>query len=83
VRKSIEAWAGCVAGALLDQEYRDKLAAAGFVKIDIEPTRVYTKDDAQQLVSSSSCCGGEVAMTFDLAEMDGAVMSAFVRASKP
>jgi len=83
VHKSLEAWAGCVAGALLDQEYRDKLAAAGFVEIDIEPTRVYTKDDAQEIVSSSSCCGGGVAMKFDPAEIDGAVMSAFVRATKP
>lgn len=83
VRKSLEAWAGCVAGALLDKEYRDKLTAAGFVGVEIDPTRVYTKDDAQQIVSSSSCCGGGAAKEFDAAEIDGAVTSAFVRAVKP
>lgn len=82
VRKSLEAWAGCVAGALLETEYRDKLAAAGFVNIEVEPTRVYTDKDAHEIVSSSSCCGGG-APDFQVADIDGAVMSAFVRATKP
>jgi len=47
---------------------------------DVEPTRVYSKDDAEEM-ASSSCCGGE--MTATLNALDGAVMSAFVRARKP
>ncbi len=82
VRKSIEAWAGCIAGALLDYDYQAKLAGAGFVDITIEPTRVYTKDDAKEIVGSNSCCGGGV-MDFDPAEIDGTIMSAFVKATKP
>jgi arsenite methyltransferase len=88
VRRSLEAWAGCVAGAMLDQEYRDKLSAAGFVNIEIEPTRIYTQDDAKEIVGASSCCSvgsccGEGAGELDLKDIDGAVMSAFVRATKP
>lgn len=82
VRRSIEAWAGCVAGALLEYDYSVKLAGAGFVDIDIEPTRIYTREDADEIVGSSSCCGGGV-MDFDPAEIDGTIMSAFVRAKKP
>ena len=82
VRKSIEAWAGCIAGALLEYDYQVKLAGAGFVDIEIEPTRVYTRDDAAEIVGENSCCGGGV-MDFDPAEIDGTIMSAFVRATKP
>ena len=48
IRKSVELWIGCVAGALEEDEYRAKLAAAGFEAIDIEPTRVYRVDDARE-----------------------------------
>jgi SAM-dependent methyltransferase len=82
VRKSIEAWAGCIAGALLERDYHAKLDAAGFVDIEIQPTRVYTRDDAAEIVGENSCCGGGV-MDFDPAEIDGAIMSAFVRATRP
>ncbi len=82
VRRSIEAWAGCIAGALLEYDYQVKLAGAGFVDIGIEPTRVYSRDDAADIVGESSCCGGGT-MDFDPAEIDGVIMSAFVRATKP
>src|SRR6185503_13069001 len=47
VRRSVELWIGCVAGALEEREYRDKLAKAGFEGIDLEPTRVYTAESAR------------------------------------
>jgi arsenite methyltransferase len=81
VRKSMEMWMGCVAGALLESEYVDKLRAAGFTDVQVEPTRIYTKEDASAMASSSSCCGDDV--TAALATLDGAVMSAFVRARRP
>jgi ubiquinone/menaquinone biosynthesis C-methylase UbiE len=80
VRKSMEMWTGCVAGALLETEYVDKLHAAGFTDIQVEPTRIYTKEDAAEM-ASSSCCGDD--LTAALATLDGAVMSAFVRARRP
>ncbi len=82
VRESMEAWAGCIAGALVETDYRAKLAAAGFVDIEIEPTRVYTRDDAAEIVGENACCGGGV-MDLDPAETDGTIMSAFVRATRP
>jgi SAM-dependent methyltransferase len=81
VRKDMELWTGCIAGALLEDEYRAKLAAAGFAAIDLEPTRIYGREDALEMASSSSCCGGDVEAA--LSALDGAVMSAFVRARKP
>jgi arsenite methyltransferase len=80
VQKSMNLWTGCVAGALLEADYVAKLRAAGFTDIEVEPTRVYTKDDAAEM-ASSSCCGGDMSET--LAGLDGAVMSAFIRARKP
>ena len=81
-RKSMELWTGCIAGALLDTDYEAKLRSAGFSDVGIEPTRIYDKNDAEQMASGASCCG-----TSDLNEtlsaLDGAVMSAFVRATKP
>src|SRR2546428_2064792 len=52
IRQSVLLWVGCVAGALEDIEYRDKLAAAGFEQVDIEPTRVYRAEDARDLLSA-------------------------------
>ena len=77
VRESMEAWAGCLAGALEAHEFLRLLADAGFVDASVEPTRVYTADDAR------SALGEDVAAlaTADLA--DGAFASAFVRARKP
>lgn len=59
----------------------DGFAAAGFTAIDVEPTRIYTRDDAREIAASASCCGGDVEAA--LGELDGAAMSAFVRARKP
>ena len=75
VRKSMELWVGCVAGALKDTEYGAKLAAAGFEQVSIEPTRVYSVEDARPFL------GDDLAAM--AAQMDGKVMSAFVRAVKP
>jgi arsenite methyltransferase len=77
-KKSMELWTGCIAGALLEREYVQKLEAAGFTSIEVEPTRIYTKDDAAEV--ASSCCGDDAEAT--LKALDGAVMSAFIRATK-
>ena len=82
VRKDMELWTGCIAGALLEDEYKAKLTAAGFTDISVEPTRIYGREDAAEIAAGASgCCGGDVEAS--LAALDGAVMSAFIRASKP
>jgi N-acetylglutamate synthase-like GNAT family acetyltransferase/SAM-dependent methyltransferase len=78
IRRSIELWAGCVAGALEESEYRSRLAAAGFEGIEIEPTRVYHVEDARQLLTSAGLDVDAIAPL-----VDGKFMSAFVRARKP
>ena len=78
LRHSIELWAGCVAGALEESEYRAKLAAAGFVEIEVEPTRIYRAVDAGALFEKTGSDSNAVA-----AQVDGAFMSAFVRATRP
>jgi arsenite methyltransferase len=78
-RKSMELWTGCIAGALVDVDYEAKLKAVGFERIGIEPTRIYTQDDVAEMAASSSGPETEAA----LRSLDGAVMSAFVRATKP
>jgi arsenite methyltransferase len=77
IRKSVLLWAGCVAGALEENEYGTKLAAAGFEQIAIEPTRVYRADDAKDLL------GGAGLEASVISQVDGKFMSAFVRAVKP
>ena len=77
VRENVEQWAGCIAGALEESEYRSKLAAAGFDQIDVEPTRIYTAADAQGLFGDNKSIESVVRMA------DGKFMSAFVRARKP
>src|SRR6266513_655078 len=57
IRRSVELWIGCVAGALEEQEYRGKLAKAGFVAIDVEPTRIYRVEDARELLAGSGIDG--------------------------
>ncbi len=79
VKKSMELWSGCIAGALLESEYIDKLRAAGFTDVHVEPTRVFTKDDAAEMACSCGALEAEDA----LKGLDGAMMSAFVRARKP
>ncbi len=78
VRRSMELWVGCVAGALTENEYRNKLTAAGFTDVDVEVTRVYEVEDARAFLTSS---GLDVDAVAPLVE--GKVTSAFVRARKP
>ena len=78
VRRSMELWVGCVAGAMHEDEYRAKLAAAGFGNIDVEPWRVYAVDDARQFLADAGLDADTIA-----AEVDGKILSAFVRAEKP
>jgi SAM-dependent methyltransferase len=78
IRRNILLWVGCVAGALEDTEYRDKLAAAGFEQVEIEPTRIYRAEDARDILSAEGLDVEVIA-----AEVDGKFMSAFVRAVKP
>ena len=78
VRRNMELWIGCVAGALEEMEYRDLLADAGFRRVDVEPTRIYKAEDAAAFLTGS----GLDPATF-AAQIDGKFMSAFVRATKP
>ena len=78
IRQNMLLWVGCVAGALDEQEYRDKLADAGFEQIQIEPTRVYRVEDAREFVSGHGIDADSLAP-----QVDGKFMSAFVRAVKP
>jgi arsenite methyltransferase len=79
IRRSVELWIGCVAGALEEGEYREKLAEAGFEGIDVEPTRVYRVEDAREFLA------GREGIDVDAIapQVDGKFMSAFVRARKP
>ena len=78
IRKSVELWIGCVAGALGEREYREKLAKAGFEAIDVEPTRIYRAEDAREFLAGAGLDADAIAP-----EVDGKFMSAFVRAQKP
>jgi len=78
IRRSVELWIGCVAGALEEREYRDKLAKAGFEAIAVEPTRVYKAEDAREFLAGAGLDAAAIAP-----QVDGKFMSAFVRARKP
>ncbi|MFP5203979.1 MAG: arsenite methyltransferase [Acidobacteriota bacterium] len=78
VRESMMLWVGCIAGALEEQDYIAKLAAAGFSDISVEPTRVYEIEDARQFLEGQGVDVDAVA-----AQAAGTLMSAFVRAAKP
>ena len=78
VRRNMELWIGCVAGALEELEYRDLLADAGFRRVEIEPTRIYRADDAAAFLAGS----GLDPATFT-EQIDGKFMSAFIRGTKP
>jgi arsenite methyltransferase len=78
IRRSIELWVGCVAGALQDSEYVSKLAAAGFEDISIETTRVYKVEDARHFLAAHGMDADSIAQ-----EVEGKFMSAFIRAKKP
>ena len=78
VRRNIELWAGCVAGALEEKEYLAKLERAGFEQVSIEPTRVYTAADARELFEGTDLDLNTIAPL-----VDGKFLSGFVRATKP
>ena len=74
----MELWVGCVAGALEESAYRNKLSKAGFEAVDVEPTRIYRAADAKQFLQEAGLSDDET-----LAQVDGRIISAFVRATKP
>ncbi len=76
-RRSVELWVGCVAGALEEEEYRAKLAAAGFTDVDVEVTRVYNVEEAREFLKDGNVDWEAVAP-----QIDGKFISAFVRARK-
>ncbi|MCU1270785.1 MAG: Methyltransferase type 11 [Acidobacteriaceae bacterium] len=78
IRKSVLLWVGCVAGALDEKDYRAKLTGAGFGEVTIEPTRVYRVEDAREFLSSAGVDVDAIAP-----QLDGKIMSVFVRAIKP
>jgi arsenite methyltransferase len=78
IRKSILLWVGCMAGALDEIEYRNKLNAAGFEQVDVEPTRIYRAADAKESLAKAGIDADAVAP-----EVDGKFVSAFIRAVKP
>ena len=77
IRERVLLWVGCIAGALEENEYRSKLAAAGFENIGIEPTRVYRIEDARAFLSGQGIDVDAIA-----SDVDGKFMSAFIRATK-
>jgi SAM-dependent methyltransferase len=78
IRRSMELWVGCVAGALSEREYEEKLARAGFEGVEIEATRVYNAEDARAFLAGEGLDVDAIAH-----EIDGRFISAFVRAVKP
>ena len=78
VRRSLELWVGCVAGALTEDDYRGTLAAAGFTDVDVETTRVYDVGDAREFLAQSGLDADALAPL-----VKGRITSAFVRARKP
>jgi SAM-dependent methyltransferase len=78
VRQEMLLWVGCIAGALRDEDYRDKLLRAGFRSISLEPTRIYAIEDAREFLS-----GKGVDVDALAPQVEGKFMSAFIRAAKP
>jgi len=78
VRKNMLLWVGCIAGALEDRRYVEKLAKAGFDDIEVEPTRVYSIEDARAFLSGQGIDVDAIAP-----QVEGKFMSAFIRARKP
>ena len=78
LRRSVELWTGCVAGALDESDYAAKLGRAGFREISLEPTRIYHVDDARAFLTGSGIDVDAIAPL-----VDGKFMSAFIRAQKP
>ena len=80
VRTDLEAWAGCIAGALEEQTYRHLLQEAGFTDIEIEVTRHYSLEEVAESGASASIAS---LSTEEQHAVDGAFVSAFIRARKP
>jgi SAM-dependent methyltransferase len=78
VRDSMALWVGCIAGALEENEYTAKLAKAGFTAISVEPTRIYSIEDARCFLQDAGIDVDDLAP-----QAEGKLMSAFVRATKP
>jgi SAM-dependent methyltransferase len=78
IRRNVELWIGCIAGALQEDEYRTKLTRAGFVDITLEPTRIYRAEDARESLTQRGVDVDAIA-----SQVEGKFMSAFVRARKP
>jgi arsenite methyltransferase len=78
VRRSMELWVGCVAGALRDDEYVSKLKAAGFGDGDVEPWRLYHVADARSFLAAAGIDADRIAP-----QVDGKIASAFIRAKRP
>jgi len=78
IRNSVLLWVGCVAGALEENEYRDKLRSTGFEAVEIEPTRVYRVEDAREFLTAQDIDVDAIAP-----QVDGKFLSAFIRATKP
>jgi arsenite methyltransferase len=78
VRRNMELWAGCIAGALEESEYKGKLSAAGFSEIGVEPTKVYKVEEAREFLTGSGLDVDALAP-----QVDGKFLSAFIRARKP
>jgi arsenite methyltransferase len=78
VRRNMELWVGCIAGALEEREYVEKLVAAGFTDVEVEPWRVYSVGDARAFLTEAGVDVDALAP-----EVDGKFASAFVRARKP
>jgi SAM-dependent methyltransferase len=78
VKRNMELWVGCVAGALEEKEYERLLRSAGFESVDIEPTRIYRMEDAEAFLTGSGLDSETLS-----SEIDGRFMSAFVRGTKP
>ncbi|MEY4007104.1 MAG: hypothetical protein RLZZ467_120 [Gemmatimonadota bacterium] len=78
VRRSMELWIGCVAGALEEKEFHRLLSEVGFTAVEIEPTRMYRSEDARLFLSEAG-----IDVDAHLGEIDGKFMAAFVRATKP
>ena len=78
IRQSVLAWVGCIAGAMEEDEYRSKLKSAGFEQIELEPTRLYAVEDAREFLT-----GQNIDIDAIAPQVDGKIMSAFVRAVKP
>ncbi len=78
IRKNMELWVGCIAGALDESDYVSKLASAGFTDVSVEPTRIYRVEEAREFLASAG-----IDVDAGAGEVDGKFRSAFVRARKP